>query len=306
MEKSSFIKAQNKKDGMFFALMVAVPTIQFFFFYVGVNLNSILLAFKIYNDEGTEFRVNVLENFRKVFSDLVNYPMLKNAITNSLIVAFWTILIGISLALIFSLYINRKFFGSQVFKVILFLPSILSAIIIVKVFTRFVDGAIPEMLEILFNVKIKGLMANPKTVWGTLVFFNLWISFGTPILLYVGAMSSISTSVLEASRIDGASFLQESWFITLPLIWPTISTFVIVGVAGVLTNQFNLYSFFGDAADYRLATMGYWLYCRTIEAGGQVSKYPYIAAVGLLCTLVTLPAVLLVRGLMQKIGPKTE
>ena len=91
--------------------------------------------------------------------------------------------------------------------------------------------------------------------------------------------------------------------ITIPMIWPTITTFLIVGVAGLFTNQMCLYSFYGESAEYANMTIGYYLYRETLKAG--VDRYPYLAALGLVLTVIVVPLTYLVKWLTNKFGPKT-
>lgn len=85
--------------------------------------------------------------------------------------------------------------------------------------------------------------------------------------MFLGAMNNISDSVLEAAKIDGASFLREFVYVVIPLVYPTFVVFVTVGVVQIFTNQLALYSFYGDSAELQDYTIGYYLY-RGVQAGG--------------------------------------
>lgn len=104
--------------------------------------------------------------------------------------------------------------------------------------------------------------------------------------------------------MDGASPLQEFFKIVLPMIYPTITVFVTVGIAGIFTNQLGLFSFFGSSADVELYTFGYYLY-KNVQ-GASVASYPYLSALGLLMTLVAAPITLAARCLMERFGPSAE
>lgn len=286
--------------------MVALPTLQFIVMYIGVNFNSVLLAFQEYDPATTAMKFIGFENFKRFFMEYQTTTIFSTALKNSLVAAIFTVGVNIALTVIFSLYIYHQRFAHKIFKVILFIPSIVSSIVMVKVYAMFCDGAIPELIKILFGKEIHGLLADVKTRWASIIFFNIWSGFGSSILIYVGAMNNISESVFEAAKLDGANVIQETWHITLPLIYPTTITYVTAGLAGIFTNQLGLYSFYGDSADTSLYTLGYWFYREVSNANGVVAMYPYISAVGLLCTIVCVPLVLFARWLMNKLGPKTE
>jgi len=87
------------------------------------------------------------------------------------------------------------------------------------------------------------------------------------------------------------------------MIWPTFATFVVVGFAGLFTNQANLYNFYGNNAEYSLYTFGYYLYVAIRTS--SISEYPYLSALGLVLTAVALPLTLGLRKAMDRLGPKT-
>ena len=128
-------------------------------------------------------------------------------------------------------------------------------------------------------------------------------SFGSGLLLYSGAMSNISDSVMEASQIDGAGELRQFFTIVVPLIFPTLSTFLINGVAVIFSSDMHLYAFFGGGADRSAWTFGYYLLRMTREA--TMSEYPFPATVGIFLTVFSVPITFLFRYMLNKLGPKT-
>ena len=95
---------------------------------------------------------------------------------------------------------------------------------------------------------------------------------------------------------------KEIWYIILPLIYPTLTTFLVVGVGGILTNQMGLYSFFGATAKEKVQTFGYWFFNETKAAddGG----YPFLATMGIIMTAIVAPVTLFVKWGLEKVGPK--
>lgn len=299
----NFIKSKKIKDAVFFACMVAIPTVHFFIFWFGVNINSILLSFKVY--DGKTFHWDVLANFEKFFTEYRLTDFFSTAIKNSLIASLFTVVLNIVLSIIFSLYIYRRYWGSTLFKVLLFVPSIVSSIVMVRVYSMVCDEAIPKIMQLLFDKEdAMGLLANVKTKFGAILFYCLWSGFGSPILVYVGSMNNISDSVSEAAQLDGANFIKEAWYITIPLIFPTVVTYITVGLTGIFTNELSLFSFYGDSSEVH--TLGYWFYCGVLNAEGHVSEYPYYSAVGLMFSFICIPVVLTVRWLLNKYGPSVE
>jgi len=298
------LKKQNKSNTIFFVCLVALPLVQFFVFYICVNSNSIILAFKNYDSLTGNYSFAGFKNFQQFFIQYSEMNLIKTAIKNSLIVYACTLLIGTTLGLLFSYFVYKKAFCSPIFKNLLFLPSIVSSIVMVLLFTQFVERALPVAIDNVLQIQVIGLLSNAKTVLGTIIFYNIWVSFGPVALMYVGAMNGVPESVLEAGKIDGTTDLKEFIYIILPMIFPTIVVFLTVGIAAIFTNQINLYAFFGPNAEPSLYTIGYYLYRNTQV--GTIADYPYYSAVGILMTFVAIILTFTFRFILKKWGPSQE
>lgn len=286
----------QKEDLIFYILILAFPILQFLVFYVGVNFNSILLSFEEYHASGNTFGGWV--NFKNVFDTLANTSILRDALKNSLIIWFFSSITGTVLAILFSYYIYKRHFGGAFFRYVLFVPSILPAILLVIIFKFFANEAIPGYLQAFFGTVIDPLMENANTRMGAVIFYNVWIGFGAQILLYTGAMEQISPEIIEAGQIDGVTPFREMVSLVVPEVWPTIATFLVAGLATIFTSQANLFSFFGTSAQYSDYTIGYYLFVLVNNTDYGLSQYPYASALGVLCTLLAVPLTLAFKRLM--------
>lgn len=296
------LSVRKKKDLIFYIVTLAFPITQFVIFYIGVNFNSILLSFQKYDETTSTFFGFTFDNFTAFFNELSTKSVFDYVFKNSLIAYLAGLIFGTGFSLIFSYYIFKKYPMHGIMKVVLFIPSVISGVVLVTVFSQFVNNVIPEMWQTLTGSEIEGLINNRETRFGTVLFYCVWISFGGSILLYVGAMNNISDSVIEAGKLDGANMVQEMVYLIIPLIYPTFVTFMVVAVGGIFTNQLALYSFFAGSAENEVQTFGYYLYVRTITADRV--DYPRLAAIGLLMTLIMAPLTLLVKWLLEKFGPR--
>lgn len=303
VNKRKILKGKHK-DLIFYSLMMLFPIVQFCVFYIGVNFNSFLLSFQNI-DLVTEEVTWTFDNISRAFSLMTTSKALLSALSMSVLSYFLLLGIGTPLGLLFSYYIYKKLPMSGAFRVLLFLPSIISAIVMVTIFQFFVERAIPAFASQLFGIKMKGLLENVSSRFATIIFYNIWVGFGTSVLMYSNGMSGISTEVVESAHLDGATGFKEFWHITLPLVYPTLTTFLITGVAGLFTNQINLYSFYGGGAPEPVQTYGYYLYMKT-QAAASEAEYPPLSAMGLLLTFVAVPLTLVVKWALEKFGPKED
>lgn len=302
--RNSYRKASTG-NMIFYCCLLAIPLLQFCVFYIGVNFNSIKLSFQGNYDFNTgRYEWVHFQNFKNFFAEWNSSAEFKVSIVNTLIGLAANLIVGVPLGVLFSYYIYKKRFCHNLFKIVLFMPSIISAVVIVGTFRYFVELAVPEIVKAITGSSIKGMLENADTRFGTIIFYNLWIGFGTPILMYVGAMNSIPESASEAAQIEGASLMQEFFHVTLPLAYPTIVTFVIANIAGAFNNQLNLYTFYNNNAPSLIKTFGYIIYSRMQKAG--YADYPYLASIGLLMTIIVVPVTLLTKWALEKFGPSTD
>lgn len=299
-------KRESKNRLIFYILGVSWPVLQFVVFYLLVNFNSISLAFKKYDIDSVSYIFAGFDNFKDVFEKFKE-PLLSQAMVNTFKV-FGIHLITMFIPIIMSYYLFKKYFLHSFFKVVLFMPSIVASMALVLCFKYFVEIGVPDIMSNVFNKEIQGLITNPNTIWGTILFFSIWFSMGANFLLYAGAMNSISESILEAAQLDGVNVLQEFVYIVFPMIWPTFVTFLVTSFATLFTNQLHLFSFFGSQPPSdSVYTIGYYLYKRANEVGvSKVAEYPFLSAMGIVLTLIVMPLCFGTRWLLNKIGPKTE
>lgn len=292
---------RKKSALLFYCLMMTIPLVQFFLMYICVNFNSILLSFKEYTPSGDYVWLKEpFKNFIDAFGELKSRQFVI-AVKNSFTVFGCTLLINIPLSLFFSYYIYKGFIGNKIFRVALYLPNIISSVVMVTIFYYIMDDAIPLIGETFFKKEINPLVSNPDTAVPSLIAFGVLFSFGSITMVFSSSMSSINESVVEAATLDGCDLLQEFLYIIFPLTFNVIKLQLLAALVGVFTNQLNLYTFFDIDAYSKTWTIGYYLY-RGIMAGGP-AQYPFYATMGLILTLIAVPVILSIRKIFDKLDP---
>ena len=293
---------KRTKQLIFYISVIALPFIQFLIFYVYVNFSSIILAFQEFDPNTNRYIFAGLENFKQIFIDWNSMPVLKVALKNSLILFVVTIMC-MFLSILFSYYIFKKRTFSGFYKCILFLPNIVSGLVLVLIYKYFTERAVPDVMS-SFGHTIFGLLSDSKTAFPTIIIFNVLLSFGTQTLLISGTMEGISDSIIDAGKVDGCTPVQEFFHIIVPMIWPTLTTFLLTSIAGVFTNQMCLFAIYGENAEFSHMTIGYYLYRQTLKAG--IDSYPYLAALGLIITFIVVPITYLTKWASKKFGPSVD
>lgn len=298
-------KSMQKNKYLFVGSMVFLAVVNFVIFYCAVNVNSIMLAFKEfigYSETGKELYRFSWHNFEILFKQLRDPASdILPALKNTVIFFVSNTLVMLPLCYFVSYFLYKKIFGFRVFRVVFFIPSILSAVVLVTVFKEMIktDGPLSKML-LIFGYKMPSLLTNPLTAKWVIVAYTMWTGFGVNVILYQGAMSRIPDSVIEAGELDGVTGFGELFRIITPMMWPTLSTTIILSLTGIFTASGPILLF--TEGKYDTYTISYWIYSQVTFS----KSYEYPSATGLFFTAIGLPIVLTVRYFINKVYDDVE
>ena len=315
--KQKKMLTRRAKRAIFYTLLVIFPMFQWCVMYIGVHANSFVLALQQYNPDTNLMEFAGLKNFQDAWTYLFA-PERSYLWSNSAKYLSLALVVRQTLTLAFSFYIYKKFPASGLFKVMLFLPGIVSGLVYSWAFRVIIDDVLP----FYFNAEA-GLLGGSKK-FSFMIFYNLWLGFGSQMLIYSSGMSSIDNSIVEAAEVDGASLMQEFFHITIPMISRTIMIFLITGLTTFFSTSLGLYDFFGANAG-NAGTIGYQVYVDTLTAnyenvlkaptytadgvyvpGDYKVSYMTLSAIGLLESLFLIPAVMGMRAFINKVAPSAD
>lgn len=289
-------KSIKRSQGIFLFFFLLFPTIQFIVFYFGVNFNSILMSFQTDLGETTQRFVG-FENYKQVLEDIFVNGRWLPVINNSLYQYLIGFVCGMPVHVIVAYAIFKKIPCSGFFKIMLFLPTMITSMVFVicgrLIITEGFQSIFGDLsLNLLDNEQMKGF-------W-TVLLFGYWHGFAGGLIIYLGAMGSISKDVMEYDKLEQLSSIKELWYIVIPLIFPTITTYIVVGLSAFFTNYGHFFSFYKDQLLEPYQTFGYSFF---VMAQKGWDKYPYAAAAGLLFSIFLAPITLTVKYLLEKFGP---
>lgn len=312
MNRKNGMSHEKKRRYLFVFGMLILPLTQFAIFYVCLNFNSVLMAFQVGRkmDWSSGFPMYTDEilygwgNFRAIITD--QNGILSESLVNTLKYFALNLLILLPGSLFISFFLFKRILGYKFFRIVFFLPSIISAIIYVTGFTETIGmyGPIYEIIE-KTGGKWRNWLIYPETATNTILFYSFWTGFGINMLLFQSAMSRIPAEILESGCIDGAGWIREMFVLAMPMIWPTISMTVLLAFTGIFTGGSIVLLFVtqgGESAS--ISTISYWIFNKTQkESSGLLGD---AAAAGLFFTVISMPLILAVRWLLNKIDPGVE
>jgi multiple sugar transport system permease protein len=176
-----------------------------------------------------------LDNYRELWDDEIWWQSVRNTIQFAAMTVVGTTVVGLAAAIA----VIQPIRGRTFFRVLLYMPSLFSvgAVGLIWVWllsTQF--GVINYGLSFL-DIKPINWLGDPDLVLPALSFTTIWWTFGFPMLIFIAGLQGIPQQLYEAARIDGASGPQLFFYITIPLLRPTI---LFVTVTGFISH-FQVY-----------------------------------------------------------------
>ena len=194
------------------------------------------------------YRMGGITN-RKEFIGLQNFKTLmedKNfleAMQNTILIIVMVMIFTIVFAILFAAILQRgKFKGKNFFRVIFYIPNILSIVVIGGIF-----GAIYDQSNGLLNTFLEAVhldflthkwMGEPKIVIYSIIFALVWQAIGYYMVMYMSGMSAIPEDLYEAASLDGSSEINTFFTVTLPLIWTNIRTTLTFYIISTINLSF--------------------------------------------------------------------
>ena len=296
---------------IFIIVFLAMPTLHFLIFYVYVNIDSFLMAFQ--RVEYGQLKWGLM-NFKDFFEDLASdNGQIKLGIINAL--KTWLVQFTLlPISFLVSVFIYRKIPGANTFRIIFYLPGLLSATIVSSLYIKLCNntgygtdtssvGLLSTMVQKLFNLEAAPALLGEERWANTFVFINIiWLSFPGDMIIWGGTLSRIPDSVIESAKLDGASWWQETIRIIIPMVWPVVALKLVLMTTAVFGASGNVF-LLTNKGDYGTQTLSNWMYLQIYNQGGYIKNSNalyYLSAVGLVITLATAVLVVIVQWVTKK------
>jgi multiple sugar transport system permease protein len=167
------------------------------------------------------------DNYVKLWTtDPLWWKVLGNTFTFAIMIVAGKVLI----ALLTAVALKRSFRGRDLFRVLYYLPAIVSVAVVGLLFQKVFDpqrGLINYYITDVFNGPRPIWLGNAQLVIPSISIATIWWTFGFPMLVFLAGLQNIPEHLYEAAKLDGAGPFQTFTRITLPLLIPTM-LFVIV------------------------------------------------------------------------------
>jgi len=213
------------------------------------------------------------DNYIDLFCDPTFYQVLGN----TFYYAFCVSVLGVILPLILAVILDRKIKGAGLFKMIYFLPFITPMVVVAIVWEWIFDPYRGALNWFLLGAKIEWLY-DPHIAMVAMILVSVWKLIGYNMVLFLAGLSGIDTSLYEAAKIDGASEVKNFFYITVPVLSPTIFFVMIITVISSFQVFDLIYLMTQGGPLNSTNVIVYWLYNNAFEyfRVGQASAIAYV------------------------------
>jgi len=174
-----------------------------------------------------------LQNYITAFANAT----FRTAVSNNVLIIVLSLVIQIPFSLALAVLLNRRFPGRAVFRLLFFLPYVLSEAITGIVFSRMLQpGALVDstLVQVGLGGLVQDWLGDSTIVMVTLFVIVSWKYFGFHMILLMAGLQGIPHEITEAALIDGAGPWQAFRRVTLPLLGPTLRVSVFLSMIGAL------------------------------------------------------------------------
>src|SRR5579863_9658476 len=176
------------------------------------------------------------QNYQRLFSQLFTNPGLSLFWISMVNILKFVVVVVISqtiLALALALILQITLVGKGVFRTIFYIPAVTSSVATALIFLWLYnpDGLINYMLSLL-HISGPDWLNDPLFALPALMALVIWSTAAGFMIYFMAALQDLPKELLEAASIDGASRFQTFWYITIPLLRPTIFLVVALGSIG--------------------------------------------------------------------------
>ncbi len=211
----------------------SLPSILFFVFFISIPvIFTVVLTFAEWKGfQLSDIKFIGFNNYINLFKDKVFYKSLLNT---TIFVVLTTVTLNL-LGFFGALIIDTKIPGTKFLKNAVFLPVLLSPIIIGIMWSRMLDafGIINKLLQSAHIIKLPVLfLGSEKIALYTIIIATIWQFTGYDMLIYYAGLQGIPKDILEAARIDGANEAKVITKIIIPSLSPVITIAMLLNIIG--------------------------------------------------------------------------
>lgn len=251
----SKLRRSEQRAGLAF---IAPMYIQFLVFFVFFMVYSLFMSLTDWNIvEGTKNFIG-FDNFKQILLD----PLFWKSLGNTLYLMIG-IPIGMVLAMLMALALNRNLPGKTIFRVLVYLPAVSSTVAIALLWRWIYNaeyGVLNMLIQQIFGVKGPNWLGDADVVKISLIILGIWRGVGNTMLLFLAGLQNIPKEYYEVMDVSGGNAWHKLRYVTIPMMTPTYFYVIITGVIGGLQAFGDQFIITGLGPEHSAMTVVYYLW----------------------------------------------
>ena len=164
---------------------------------------------------------------------LFNDPRFWKAFRNTLLYVIGVVPTGIAISLLLAAALEELSRGKQLFKVLYFIPTVTSVVAIAAVWKWLFAGEKFGLINyglIQLGLPPIDWLLSPQWVLPAIIIMSIWAGIGYNMVFFSAGISTIPQTLYEAAKVDGANWWERFWHVTVPMLRPTLTFVIVMGV----------------------------------------------------------------------------
>jgi raffinose/stachyose/melibiose transport system permease protein len=230
MEERGEHAMNRKKTYPTYYAFAALILFTIFSFLPGVM--GIFYSFTNWNSLSSEVDFVGLKNYAKIFSGKYDFG---TYILNTLRFTGLTMMTKTVFGILLAMLLTHKLVKCRnIQRMAIFIPQVMSFLIVGLVFKSLLNPVTGFINHFLHSIGLsflaKNWLSDPGIALNTVIAVDTWKGVGYLMIIVIAGINAISSTYYEAAQIDGANFIQKTWYITLPLLKPVILNVTILNL----------------------------------------------------------------------------
>lgn len=252
-------KYYGKTAPYLFLLPAGIVLLIFFFipFFQTIGLSFLDYSNNIYHASfaGLQNYVAILHN-----------PVFYKVMLNTIIYLVMAVPVLAIIPLFLAILINQKIKGITLYKILIYLPVIVSIVVAAIAFKwLYAEQGILNYLLNVFHIHSIGWLTDPKYAIYSVIIVTIWKGIGYYMMIYLAALMSVPKELYEACDIDGAGFFTKHLTVTIPHIMPTIALVTTISSISAMKIFAEIYVMTKGGPLNSTKTIVYYIYEKAFE-----------------------------------------
>jgi putative chitobiose transport system permease protein len=269
----------NRRLTPYYFLLPALILLGLTVFYPA--LQAFYLSFTRYEDLTQPPIWIGLENFRKLWTDLLFWQTFHNTLLYLICVVPILVVLPLGLAIL----VNRKLRGMHWFRVAYYVPVVISMVVAGIAWKwLYADSGLLNQFLRLVGISNIPWLTSPNWAIFSVMAVTIWKGLGYYMVIYLAGLQAIPADLYEAAAIDGSDGIKKHWDITVPLMKPYLLLVAVISAISATKVFEEVYVMTKGGPNHHSETIVYYLYDK---AFGEL-ELSYACAIGLVMFLIIL------------------